>query len=115
MARVLLMVSVAVAILLPAFASSSRAATGVSAAETSCMAVHNGAPWSHNGQQGTAYNVLSTGASCSVSNTVFVRLTRERGYDSPPGWKCKPINLNAFTGQCTTKSGDVLKWAPKLK
>jgi hypothetical protein len=114
--RALVNVSFVFAVLLVALTGSGQASTVASAAGVSCAAVRGGAPWSHNGRMGTAYTVLGTGgASCSVSSTLFVRLTRERGYYSPPGWKCRPINLNAFTGQCTTRSGGVIKWAPKLK
>ena len=99
-----------------AFAFSAWIAPGASATERSCTATHTGAPWQRSGRTGTAYSVTGTGgASCSIPKTTFVRLTRERGYYSPPGWKCKPINLNAFTGMCTTKSGGTIKWAPKLK
>jgi hypothetical protein len=89
-----------------------------------CGFVANGAPWTFQGQKGTAYTVVAlAGASCSTARTWMPRLTRDRASFTlkpvPTGWHCSTTGGVTTgltkTGQCTTAAGGIVEWLPKLK
>ena len=80
-----------------------------------CLVVAKGAPWSTKGQKGTAYTVLGVnGGSCTAGVAWLKRLTAKKGFGikGPPGYTC---NVLATVGQCTSKSGAIIEFSPKLK
>jgi hypothetical protein len=89
-----------------------------------CGFVVQAAPWSFKGQKGTAYTVVAEGgAKCSTARAWVPRLTREpAAFDLAPvpaGWHCSTMG-GATTGlttsgQCTTSTGGIVEWLPKLK
>jgi hypothetical protein len=80
-----------------------------------CLLVAKGAPWSTKGQKGNTYNVIGVnGGSCTAGVAWLNRLTHKKGFGikGPPGYTC---NVIATIGQCTSKAGGILEFAPKLK
>jgi hypothetical protein len=80
-----------------------------------CILVAKGAPWSTKGQKGTTYTVLGVnGGSCTAGVAWLKRLTTKKGFGikGPPGYTC---NVLATLGQCTTKGGAIIEFAPRLR
>lgn len=89
-----------------------------------CGFVAQAAPWSFKGQKGTAYTVVAEGgAKCSTARAWVPRLTREHAaFDLTPvpaGWHCSTTGGITtgltMSGQCTTSTGGIVEWLPKLK
>jgi hypothetical protein len=104
-------------LLVAAAALSLGAPSALAAASTAkpCLLVGKGAPWTSKGQKGNTYNVIGVnGASCTIGVTWLKRLSSHKGFGikGPPGYTC---NVIVSLGQCTTKSGGILEFAPHLK
>jgi hypothetical protein len=89
-----------------------------------CGFVATAAPWSFKGQKGTTYTVVAEGgAKCSTARTWVPRLTHEHAaFDLTPvpaGWHCSTTGGITtgltMSGQCTTPTGGIVEWLPKLK
>jgi hypothetical protein len=106
-----------------ALATTASTASSRSSAAP-CGFVAKAAPWSFKGQKGTAYTVVAEGGvKCSTARAWVPRLTREHAaFDLTPvpaGWHCSTTGgLTTgltISGQCTTSTGGIVEWLPKLK
>lgn len=106
-----------------AFSAAAPAQSQTPAAAAPCGGVAKGAPWSYQGQKGTAYSVVGVnGASCATGLKYLPKWTRDRAtFDLKPvpaGWHCSAIgdySALAKLGQCTTTKGGIFEWLPKRK
>jgi hypothetical protein len=104
--------------------AATASATPLRSSAAPCSFVAQAAPWSFKGQKGTAYTVVAEGgAKCSTARAWVRRLTREHAaFDLTPvpaGWHCTTMGGVTtgltMTGQCTTSTGGIVEWLPKLK
>ncbi|HZQ81397.1 MAG TPA: hypothetical protein VFB25_05440 [Gaiellaceae bacterium] len=104
--------------------AGSASATPARSSAAPCGFVAHAAAWSFRGQKGTAYTVVvEGGARCSTARAWVPRLTREHAaFDLKPvpaGWHCSTTGGVttglAKSGQCTTSTGGIVEWLPKLK
>ena len=109
---------------LVAAAAFNGTAVASSAQSGPCGFVVKAAAWSFKGQKGTAYTVVAEGgAKCATARSWVPRLTHERAaFDLAPvpaGWHCSTTGGITtgltMTGQCTTTTGGIVEWLPKLK
>jgi hypothetical protein len=104
--------------------ATTALATPTRSSAPPCGFVAQAAPWSFKGQKGTAYTVVAEGgANCSTARAWVPRLTREQAaFDLTPvpaGWHCSTTGGITtgltISGQCTTRTGGIVEWLPKLK
>lgn len=104
-----------IAMVAAAGAGVAPSSAATAAAGKPCAAKAQGALWTFNGQTGVAYKIVGVnGASCSLASSWLQRLTKQKGplAAGPKGWTC---SVNRPSGSCTSKTGAVFQWAPKLR